>query len=97
LIAAGGVDIVQPDVGRGAASRWIEGSRTWRTASTCRWRHTRLQLVHLHLACCTPNLKVVEYLGVSEEADRVGTGVPEPRMATGRLSRPTWTGAGVES
>ena len=29
------------------------------------------QLIHLHLACATPNLKVVEYLGVSEESDRI--------------------------
>jgi L-alanine-DL-glutamate epimerase-like enolase superfamily enzyme len=39
-----------------------------------------VQLVHLHLACCTPNLKVVEYLGVSEESDRVWyTEFPEPQ------------------
>jgi L-alanine-DL-glutamate epimerase-like enolase superfamily enzyme len=34
----------------------------------------------LHLACCTPNLKVVEYLGVAEETDRIFyTEFPEPR------------------
>jgi L-alanine-DL-glutamate epimerase-like enolase superfamily enzyme len=39
-----------------------------------------VQLVHLHLACCTPNLKVVEYLGVSEETDKIFyTEFPEPR------------------
>lgn len=39
-----------------------------------------VQLVHLHLACCTPNLKVVEYLGTAEETDRIWyTEFPEPK------------------
>ena len=29
------------------------------------------QLVHLHLACATPNLRIVEYLGVGEQGDSV--------------------------
>ena len=29
------------------------------------------QLIHLHLACATPNLKVVEYLGMAEASDRI--------------------------
>ncbi|MCY4412318.1 MAG: hypothetical protein OXC27_17830, partial [Caldilineaceae bacterium] len=29
------------------------------------------QLVHLHMACATPNLKVVEYLGTVEASDRI--------------------------
>ena len=38
------------------------------------------QLIHLHLACATPNLKVVEYLGVSEESDRIYyKDFPEPK------------------
>jgi len=42
--------------------------------------HAVGSLVHLHLACCTPNLKVVEYLGVSEESDRLWyTEFPEPK------------------
>jgi L-alanine-DL-glutamate epimerase-like enolase superfamily enzyme len=37
-------------------------------------------LVHLHLACCTPNLKVVEYLGTADETDRMWyTEFPEQR------------------
>ena len=37
------------------------------------------QLVHLHLTCATPNLQIVEYLGVSEEADRIMySEFPEP-------------------
>jgi L-alanine-DL-glutamate epimerase-like enolase superfamily enzyme len=29
------------------------------------------QLVHLHVACATPNLKVVEYLDSTSDGDRV--------------------------
>jgi L-alanine-DL-glutamate epimerase-like enolase superfamily enzyme len=29
------------------------------------------QLIHLHLACATPNLKVVEYLGTAEAVDKI--------------------------
>jgi L-alanine-DL-glutamate epimerase-like enolase superfamily enzyme len=40
----------------------------------------RLQVIHLHLACATPNLKVVEYLSQTEEGDRIWyTEFPEPR------------------
>ena len=38
---------------------------------TCRWRRHAFQVVHLHVACATPNLRIVEYLGVSEEFDRL--------------------------
>ena len=38
------------------------------------------QLVHLHVCCATPNLKVVEYLVGAELADKVWyTEFPEPR------------------
>jgi len=30
-----------------------------------------VQLVHLHLACATPNLKVVEYMNTSLETDEI--------------------------
>ena len=37
------------------------------------------QLVHLHLACATPNLRIVEYLGAVEEADKIFyTEFPQP-------------------
>jgi len=29
------------------------------------------QVIHLHLACATPNLKVVEYLSQTEEGDKI--------------------------
>ena len=38
------------------------------------------QLVHLHLAMATPNLRIVEYLGTVEEGDRIWyTEFPQPR------------------
>jgi L-alanine-DL-glutamate epimerase-like enolase superfamily enzyme len=80
LIAQGGADIVQPDVGRvGGVSEWLKVAHLAQAFNLPVAPHA-VQLVHLHLACCTPNLKVVEYLGVSEESDRVWyTEFPEPR------------------
>jgi L-alanine-DL-glutamate epimerase-like enolase superfamily enzyme len=80
LIAQGGADIVQPDVGRvGGVTEWLKVAHLAHSFNLPVAPHA-VQLVHLHLACCTPNLKVVEYLGVSEEADRVWyTEFPEPR------------------
>src|SRR6266567_5309623 len=66
LIAQGGADIVQPDVGRvGGVTEWLKVAH----------------LAHaFNLPCCTPNLKVVEYLGVSEETDRIMfTEFPQPK------------------
>ena len=80
LISQGGADIVQPDVGRvGGVTEWMKVAAMAHAFNLPVAPHA-VQLVHLHLACCTPNLKVVEYLGVSEEADRVWyTEFPEPR------------------
>ena len=80
LIAAGGADIVQPDVGRvGGVTEWMKVAHMAHAFNLPVAPHA-VQLVHLHLACCTPNLKVVEYLGVAEEGDRVWyTEFPEPR------------------
>ena len=39
-----------------------------------------VQLVHLHTACATPNLRIVEYLGVSEMGDDFWyTDYPKPK------------------
>ena len=66
LIAQGGADIVQPDVGRvGGVTEWMKVAHLAHAFNLPVAPHA-VQLVHLHLACCTPNLKVVEYLGVSE-------------------------------
>ena len=80
LIAQGGADIVQPDVGRvGGITEWLKVAHMAHAFNLPVAPHA-VQLVHLHLACCTPNLKVVEYLGVSEESDRIWyTDFPEPR------------------
>ncbi|HYU20370.1 MAG TPA: mandelate racemase/muconate lactonizing enzyme family protein [Chloroflexota bacterium] len=80
LIAQGGADIVQPDVGRvGGVTEWLKVAHLAHAFNLPVAPHA-VQLVHLHLACCTPNLKVVEYLGVAEEADRVWyTQFPEPK------------------
>jgi L-rhamnonate dehydratase len=80
LIAQGGADIVQPDVGRvGGVTEWMKVAHLAHAFNLPVAPHA-VQLVHLHLACCTPNLKVVEYLGVAEETDKLFyTEVPEPK------------------
>jgi L-alanine-DL-glutamate epimerase-like enolase superfamily enzyme len=71
LIAEGGADIVQPDVGRvGGVSEWMKVAHLAQAFNLPIAPHA-VQLVHLHLACCIPNLKVVEYLGTVEEGDRI--------------------------
>jgi L-alanine-DL-glutamate epimerase-like enolase superfamily enzyme len=80
LITQGGADIVQPDVGRvGGVTEWLKVAHLAHAFNLPVAPHA-VQLVHLHLACCTPNLKVVEYLGVSEETDRIMfTEFPQPK------------------
>lgn len=80
LITQGGADIVQPDVGRvGGITEWLKVAHLAHAFNLPVAPHA-VQLVHLHLACATPNLKVVEYLGVAEQADRIWyTEFPEPK------------------
>lgn len=80
LIAQGGADIVQPDIGRvGGVSEWMKVAHLAQAFNLPIAPHA-VQLVHLHVACCIPNLRVVEYLGTVEEGDRVWyTEFPEPR------------------
>ncbi|CAA9561201.1 MAG: Gluconate dehydratase [uncultured Thermomicrobiales bacterium] len=80
LIAGGGADIVQPDVGRvGGVTEWLKVAHLAHAFNLPVAPHA-VSLVHLHLACCTPNLKVVEVLGVEEEANRLWyTEIPEQR------------------
>jgi D-arabinonate dehydratase len=80
LITAGGADIVQPDVGRvGGVSEWMKVAHLAQAFNLPIAPHA-VQLVHLHLACCISNLKVVEYLGTAEETDRLWyTEFPEPK------------------
>ncbi len=71
LIARGGADIVQPDVGRvGGVTEWMKVAHMAHAFDLPVAPHA-VQLVHLHLACATPNLKVVEYMNVALEGDRV--------------------------
>ncbi len=71
LIARGGTDIVQPDVGRvGGITEWMKVAHMAHAFDLPVAPHA-VQLVHLHVACATPNLKVVEYMNVGLEGDRV--------------------------
>ena len=80
LLTRGGADIVQPDVGRvGGVTEWMKVAHMAHAFNLPIAPHA-VQLVHLHLACATPNLRVVEYLGVSEETDKLFyTEFPEPK------------------
>ena len=71
LISRGGADIVQPDVGRvGGITEWMKVAHMAHGFDLPVAPHG-VQLVHLHLCCATPNLKVVEYLKVAHEADKI--------------------------
>jgi L-alanine-DL-glutamate epimerase-like enolase superfamily enzyme len=80
LISRGGADIVQPDVGRvGGVTEWMKVAHLAHSFNLPVAPHA-MQLVHLHLACATPNLKVVEYLGIHEPSDSFFyTDVPKPK------------------
>ena len=79
LIARGGADIVQPDIGRvGGVTEWIKVANLAHAFNLPVAPHA-FQLIHLHVTCATPNLRIVEYLGASEEFDKlVYTEFPEP-------------------
>ena len=71
LISRNGVDIVQPDVGRvGGVTEWMKVAHMAHAFNLPVAPHA-VQLVHLHLACATPNLKVVEYMNVALQGDRI--------------------------
>jgi len=80
LISQGGADIVQPDVGRvGGVTEWMKVAHLAHAFNLPVAPHA-VQLVHLHLACATPNLRVVEYLGFSEQTDKLWyTEYPQPK------------------
>ena len=79
LIAGGAVDIAQPDVGRvGGVTEWMKVAHLAHSFNLLVAPHAA-QIVHLHLGCATPNLKVVEYLGTLRESDNIWyTELPEP-------------------
>ncbi len=80
LISRGGADIVQPDVGRvGGVTEWMKVAHIAHSFNLPVAPHA-VQLVHLHLTCATPNLKVVEYLGIAEKRDKfIYNDLPEPK------------------
>jgi L-alanine-DL-glutamate epimerase-like enolase superfamily enzyme len=79
LIAGGAVDIAQPDVARvGGVTEWMKVAHLAHAFNLLVAPHA-VQVVHLHLACATPNLKVVEYLGTLLECDKLWyTEIPKP-------------------
>ena len=71
LIGRGGADIVQPDIGRvGGVTEWMKVAHLAHSFNLPVAPHA-LQLAHLHVACATPNLKVVEYMNVSLDGDEL--------------------------
>ena len=80
MIAGGGADIVQPDVGRvGGVTEWMKVAHMAHGFNLPVAPHA-FQLVHLHVCCATPNLKVVEYMNVALEGDGVWyTEIPQQR------------------
>ena len=71
LITRGGADIVQPDVMNvGGVTEWLKVAHIAQAFNLPVAPHAA-QLVHLHLACATPNLKVVEYMNTLLEGDGV--------------------------
>ena len=69
LIAGGAVDIAQPDVGRvGGITEWMKVAHLAHAYNLMVAPHA-YQSDHLHLACATPNLKGVEYLGHIHECE----------------------------
>ena len=64
LISRGGADIVQPDIGRvGGVTEWMKVAHIADAFNLPVAPHA-YSLLHLHCAMATPNLKVVEVLGV---------------------------------
>ena len=96
LISREAVDIVQPDAGRvGGITEWMKiaqlaDSFNLQVASHC------LQFVHIHLACSTPNFKILESLDVDNKTGEIWyTEVPQLQM--GKLSPfPDKPGLGLE-
>ena len=71
LVEKGGADIVQPDIGRvGGVTEWMKVAHLCQSFNLPIAPHA-MQLPHLHVACAIPNLKVVEYMNVILEGDRI--------------------------
>ena len=79
LLSRAAADIAQPDVARvGGVTEWLKVAHLAEAFNIPVASHA-YQLVHLHLACATPNMQVVEVLSTFEIADRaIFTEFPEP-------------------
>lgn len=67
LIAAGGIDIVQADVGRvGGVTPWLKIAKLAEAFNLPVAPHA-FDVVHLHLMCAIPNGSVLEHLGIYED------------------------------
>lgn len=80
LIARGGADIVQPDVGRvGGVTEWMKVAHLAHAFNLPIAPHA-YAIVSLHVACASPNLRIVEYLGVEEQGYQAFfTDFPRPK------------------
>ena len=79
LLSRAAADIAQPDVARGRRCHRVAQGRPPCEAFNIPVASHAYQLVHLHLACATPNMQVVEVLSTFEIADRaIFTEFPEP-------------------
>lgn len=96
LIARGGADVVQPDLGRvGGVTEWMKVAHLAHAFNLPVAPHA-YALPSLHLACATPNLRIVEYLGVEEQSYRTFlTDIPQPKDGTW-APFPDRPGLGVE-
>ncbi len=71
LIARGGADIVQPDIGRvGGVTEWMKVAAMADAFNLPVAPHA-FQLIHLHCAMATPNLFVVECLGAEADSNKL--------------------------
>ena len=88
LISQGGADIVQPDVGRvGGVTEWMKVAHLAHAFNLPVAPHA-VQLVHLHLACCTPNLGWWSISACQKRPTRSGTPSFQSRgTAYGRRTR----------
>jgi len=96
LLARGGADIAQPDVGRvGGVTEWLKVAHLAHAFNLPVASHA-FAPIHLHLAMATPNILVVEMLGTETASNRVFfTELPQPK--NGRWAPfPDRPGLGVE-
>ncbi len=94
LIARGGVDIPQPDIGRvGGITEWLKVAHMAHAFNLEITTHS-LPILHAHVGMATPNLKLVEYGRVEHTYDFWFKDAPKPE--NGRLKPFDRPGHGLE-